>query len=121
MIRLDGAAAVKERLDAMTAALRQVLKGAVETEAAELADEAKRRCPEDTGGLRESIRAELRIRGDTVEAKVGSDLDYAADVELGTLKKPPAPYLAPAVDTRRGAVSERIRRAVRGALEGETE
>ena len=117
MTRAGGAAA-RETLDALAAALRRAVGDAVEREALALGDEAKRRCPADAGTLRESIRARVRIAGDTAEAVIGSDLPYAAKAELGALSTPPEPYLAPALDARRSAIGERIGQAVRGVLEG---
>jgi len=43
--------------------------------------DAVKRCPVDTGRLRQSIRI---IKADDKEAIVGTDLDYASYVEFGT-------------------------------------
>lgn len=121
MIRVQGAAAAKEQLDDMAAALLQNVKAAMTAEAAELEAEARRRCPVDTGGLRDSIRAGVRAQDADIEAVVGSTLDYAAPMELGTLHHPPAPYLAPAYRARKDALTGHIKQAVRRAMEGEIE
>jgi len=118
MIRAQGAAAVGERLEDIASAIRQELTAAMEQEAEALLAEAKRRCPVDTGTLRNSIRAEVRAQGADVEAAVGSGLFYAPAVELGTLSRPPAPYLAPALRAGKDAFQERIKQAVRRALKG---
>ena len=60
-------------------------------------EDARRMAPVATGKLRDSIRVEAE--GDTV--RVGSDLDYAAYVELGTSDTPAQPFLKPAVYQRR--------------------
>jgi len=44
--------------------------------------EAKKRCPVDTGRLRSSINTKLDESGYGI--KVGSNVDYAPDVEFGT-------------------------------------
>jgi HK97 gp10 family phage protein len=121
MIRAEGAAALAERLEGIAGALKQNVTAAVTAEAGELLAEAKRRCPADTGRLRDSLRAGVRTRGADIEATVGSDLDYAGAVELGTLTRPPAPYLAPTFKARGGAAAERVKQAVRNALKGEVE
>ncbi len=116
MIRLDGAATLSERLAAITDSVAQNLAAAVAEEADALQAEAKRRCPADSGALKDSIRVEMRAQGAEFEATVGSKLAYATSVELGTLRRPPAPYLAPAANARSAAIAERIKQAVRRAL-----
>ncbi len=117
MIRATGAAA-GETLYALAAALPRAAGKAVEAEALALRNEAKRRCPANDGALRESISAVVNVSGEGADAVVGSALPYAANVELGTLQTPPAPYLAPALDARRQAIAGHIQQAVRDALEG---
>jgi HK97 gp10 family phage protein len=58
-------------------------------------DEAKSIVPVRTGKLRDSIEV---IDGETNKIKyIGSDVDYAIYVELGTVKTDPKPYLRPAL------------------------
>ena len=54
---------------------------------------AKRYCPVDTGRLRNSISHTQS--GDI--AYIGTNVEYAQDVEFGTSKQKPQPYLKPAV------------------------
>lgn len=51
-------------------------------------------CPVDTGRLRESIR--FTVGGDEVE--IGTDVEYAPYVELGTRKQRAQPFLTPALE-----------------------
>lgn len=53
---------------------------------------AKELCPVDTGRLRNSIS---HARDDD-SAYIGTNVEYAAYVELGTSKMKPRPYLRPA-------------------------
>lgn len=116
MIRVDGAATLSERLEAIAGSVAQNLAAAVAEEAGALQAEAKRRCPADSGALKDSIRAQVRAQGAEFEVTVGSGLAYAKSVELGTLHCPPAPYLAPVANARKSAITERIKQAVRRAL-----
>lgn len=59
---------------------------------------AKRLCPVDTGRLRSSITEELRHDGDGLVEVVGTDVHYAAYVELGTSRARAQPYLRPAAE-----------------------
>lgn len=70
---------------------------------------AKRACPVDTGRLRNSINHAT----DEDSAYIGTNIEYAPYVELGTRKMQAKPYLRPAVtehtETYKGVV-ERVYR-----------
>ena len=71
---------------------------------------AKAQCPVDTGRLQASI---THVRED-LTAWVGSGVEYAAYVELGTSRASAQPYLGPAVHEH----TEEYRGMVQGALQG---
>ena len=56
---------------------------------------AKMLCPVDTGRLRNSITHTVDV--DEKKAYVGTNVEYAAYVEMGTSKTKAQPYLKPAV------------------------
>lgn len=56
---------------------------------------AKMRCPVDTGNLRNSITHQQK--DDTTEL-IGTAVEYAPYVELGTYKMSARPYLVPALE-----------------------
>lgn len=55
---------------------------------------AKRACPVDTGNLRNSITHVVEGSEDAVY--VGTDVEYAPYVEMGTRRTAPQPFLRPA-------------------------
>ena len=55
---------------------------------------AKKECPVDTGNLRNSITNEVRSSEKSVY--IGTNVEYAAYVELGTTRTKAKPYLKPA-------------------------
>lgn len=59
---------------------------------------AKQLCPVDTGRLRSSITNELGQDGDGLVATIGTNVEYAPHVELGTSKMAAQPFLLPALD-----------------------
>lgn len=71
---------------------------------------AKENCPVDTGRLRNSITHEVEM-GDK-SAIIGTNVEYAAFVELGTSKMKARPYLRPAAESH----SEEYKALVEAAL-----
>ena len=71
--------------------LRRILKALAIT----VQGTAKFLCPFDTGHLRKSISYLVKS---AVSAIVGSNVEYAAPVELGSKKWKGKPYLRPALD-----------------------
>lgn len=61
---------------------------------------AKQDCPVDTGRLRNSISHAVDMSDNSVY--IGTNVEYAAYVELGTSRMKPRPYLKPAA-TEHGA------------------
>lgn len=61
-------------------------------------EKAKEIVPVRTGKLKGSIDFDyVKSEGDTYYIEMGSDLNYAGFVELGTVKQNPKPYLVPAL------------------------
>lgn len=63
---------------------------------------AKYLCPVDTGRLRSSITHGLFVADGTFEERIGTDVEYAAFVELGTSRMSAQPYLRPALAAETG-------------------
>lgn len=55
---------------------------------------AKLKCPVDTGRLRNSI---THTQADKLTEIIGTNVEYAAYVELGTIRQKAKPYLKPAL------------------------
>lgn len=71
---------------------RDLLRRAIKVEAS-----AKRICPVDTGRLRSSITHALTRDTQGLAADVGTNVEYAVFVELGTSRMPAKPFLRPAL------------------------
>jgi len=63
---------------------------------------AKQLCPVDTGTLRRSITHV--IAPDRKSASIGSNVEYAPYVEMGTVKMTAKPYLRPALEANRAQI-----------------
>lgn len=78
---------------------KDLAKRAVKVEAT-----AKRLCPVDTGRLRSSITHQLATDARGLHALIGSNVEYAIFVELGTMANRAQPYLRPALRAAGGIV-----------------
>ena len=82
----------KDNSDEVEVGIERAIKAALE-EIGQLAEGyAKKRCPVDTGRLRNSITH--MTSGNS--AYIGTNVEYAPHVELGTRKQAAQPYLRPA-------------------------
>lgn len=73
---------------------------------------AKQDCPVDTGRLRNSITHEVRERENAVY--IGSNVEYAAFVELGTSRMKARPYLKPAATEHTAEYKALAEQALKG-------
>ena len=73
---------------------------------------AKKLCPVDTGRLRNSI-THAQYSEDT--EVVGSNVDYAPYVELGTQKQKAQPFLRPAAENHRAEYKAIIQNCMKNA------
>lgn len=77
--------------------VKECLKDAIEKALVLCGEEAKgyakKLCPVDTGNLRNSI--DYDVLDDTMQ--VGTNVEYASFVELGTSRQKAQPYLKPAI------------------------
>lgn len=79
-------------------ASQEALKIAAEAIGLEVEKNAKQLAPFDTGRLRNSITHTVVSKPNGAAAVVGSAVEYAPFVELGTRKSKAQPFLRPAVE-----------------------
>lgn len=65
----------------------------------QVVNQARSRCPVDTGNLRGSITYEIARDGDGLSARVGTNVPYAIYVHEGTRYMAPRPFLREAIDS----------------------
>lgn len=71
---------------------------------------AKLKCPVDTGRLRNSITHSV----DSTTAYIGTNVEYAAYVEYGTVNTPAQPYLKPAITEHHSEYSSIVMKYLKG-------
>lgn len=74
---------------------------------------AKQECPVDTGRLRNSITHEVDMSEQA--AIIGSNVEYAAYVELGTSRQKAQPYLRPAAQNHTSEYKNLAKAALKGS------
>ena len=117
-IRVQGARQV-EQLD--EAALLQAAESALRRALERTADDARSRCPVDTGELRRSIGVHIARSDKGVTGAVYASAPYAKAVELGTLKSRAQPFLYPAYRENAAQIKSALQMQLRRALKGEDE
>lgn len=75
------------KLKALPSAIQEGTVDGVQKAVITLKKEVKDMCPVKTGHLRDSIEQAVRMNGNTVQGTVGTQVNYAVDVELGTGRK----------------------------------
>lgn len=69
----------------------------------------------DTGRLLGSVKTKTKKSNGSVEAEVGTNVEYANYIEYGTRKMGAKPFLNPAFDSETAGLDQRIRQAIRNA------
>ena len=96
-------------------AIDEELATAFEAAALLVEGAAKKLAPVRTGRLRASITHRLQREALDIYAEVGTNVEYATYVEEGTTRNKPHPFLAPALDANRNAITDLITNAIRKA------
>lgn len=104
-----------KKLDPLTKAAmgRGVQKAALKVEG-----DAKLAAPVDTGALRSSINTSGSSSSDSVTASVGTNLEYAPYVELGTSKSKAQPFLQPSLQKNKKIATQIVINEIRSAYKG---
>lgn len=113
-VRVENGRVVINRFEAIKNATPEQIGSALLASATGVVSKAKVKCPKRTGNLSHSIHEELDSSGLVVE--IGTDVHYAAYVELGTSRMVGRPYLKPALFESRADVNRRFKAALEQAI-----
>lgn len=112
-VSVRGADKVAANMAKAAAAIEAAAGDAVREAAMMIEREAKIMVPVDTGRLRSSIASEEKT---PLSFEVGTNVEYADDVEFGTTRQRAQPYLGPAVESVRAQYPDLIRDGVQRGL-----
>jgi HK97 gp10 family phage protein len=112
-VQISGLVELDAKVNQMIADMRgEAFRGAMRRATALVTESAKRNAPVDTGRIRASITPELRVSGVNVLGVVGTNVKYAAAVELGSkphwMPKAPLRQWVSRVLKKRGAELESV-------------
>lgn len=82
-------------------ALAALVEPIAQRVAVQVESAAKQLCPVDTGRLRSSITHTVTREGSSYRVTVGTNVEYAPFIELGTRYMSAQPFLRPALDAVR--------------------
>jgi HK97 gp10 family phage protein len=102
-VKIEGRRQFERKLKQLSdVAKNQATQEALHAGAVLVHGEATLRSPVDTGNLRSSLNYSV---GDT-DAEIGTSVEYAPYVELGTSRQSAQPYLRPALDENYGKLKK---------------
>ena len=114
VIDVRGTKETLAQIDLRNKKVRKAVQEQVGKSALNIQREAKKRCPVDTGALRNSITVDFYGE---MSAQIGPHMPYAPYVEFGTRKMPAKPYLFPAFEEERPKFEQGLAEAIKGATE----
>lgn len=104
-----------ENLDQYSDSIKNAVADEIALTAYDIESMAKQRCPVKTGRLRASIMA--FVDKDTMSAIVGTNVEYAAEVEYGSVKehRKARPFLYPAYFKEMGKLFNNLKNILTNA------
>lgn len=105
---------LKSNRPEVQAELERRINNAAKRCTGEMERHAKRMCPVDTGRLRNSVTTAIEPDDDSVSMYVGSNVEYAPPVELGTKRMAAQPFLKPAIADHVDAYARIIQSELKG-------
>lgn len=96
-VTIKGLSSLQAKLNKLEPVTRAAVERGVGLAGALVEGSAKNIVPVDTGHLRDSINSTSEPISDGAKATIGTNVEYAAYVELGTSRMQAEPYLHPAL------------------------
>lgn len=109
---LDGVSVIQDNTEQVVDGIDSAIGVALEKIGLLAENYAAKKCPVDTGNLRGSITYEVDTADNAVY--IGTDVEYAPHVELGTSRQKAQPFLRPAASEH----GEQYRQVLKKALGG---
>ena len=109
---LDGVSVMQDNTGQVVDGIDSAIGVALEEIGLSAENYAARKCPVDTGNLRGSITYEVDAGDNAVY--IGTNVDYAPHVELGTSRQKAQPFLRPAASEHGAQYRQVLKKALGG-------
>lgn len=117
-VTIKGLASLEAKLNKLDPMTRAAALKGVQRAGELVKGSAKNLSPVDTGALRQSISSTSSSTATGAEAEVGTGVEYAPYVELGTSRQAAQPYLHPALQKNKHKATKLIRDEIKAAYKG---
>lgn len=117
-VTIKGISSLQAKLNKLTPLTSAAMSRGVMKAGLKVEGDAKLLSPVDTGSLRGSINTSGSSNASSATAIVGTNLEYAAYVEMGTSKSKAQPYLQPALQKNKKTATKIVMTEVRNAYKG---
>ena len=107
-VTVKGLSSLQAKLKKLDPLTKDALASGVSKAGVLVEGSAKNIVPVDTGHLRASISGRTEKTNDGAQATVGTNVEYAAYVELGTSRNQAQPYLHPALQKNKDKAKKLI-------------
>lgn len=109
----DGVSVIQDNTDQVVDGIDSAIGAALEEIGLLAENYAAKRCPVDTGNLRGSITYEVDAGDNAVY--IGTNVEYAPYVELGTSRQKAQPFLRPAASEHGAQYRKVLKKALGGS------
>jgi HK97 gp10 family phage protein len=120
-VQVEGMEEILRDLRKAQADVQQEAREVLKEQAKIIRDDARSRCPEDTGTLKKSVRLSVSRKGLNASVSAGGkvqgkDAYYAQFVEFGTKHSPAQPFLYPAGRAHEKETEEKLVKVLTDAV-----
>ena len=117
-VTIKGLAGLTAKLNKLDSVTRSAMSIGIKKAGLLVEGDAKMVVPVDTGSLRRSIHTEDSSNATSATATVGSSLEYAPYIELGTSKMSAQPFLQPSLEKNKKNATKIVLTEIRNAYRG---
>ncbi len=117
-VTIKGIGSLEAKLKKLDPLTRAAMSRGVQKAGFKVEGDAKLITPVDTGALRNSINTSGSSTIDSATASIGTNLEYAPYVELGTSKMRSQPFLQPALQKNKKTATKIVLSEIRNSYKG---
>jgi HK97 gp10 family phage protein len=117
-VTIKGLSSLRAKFNKIDPATKLGMRSGVTKATLKVSGDAKMVVAVDTGALRNSLHEDVTETPNSVTGKVGTSLEYAPYVELGTSNMSAQPFLQPSLQKNKQTAKKIVIDEIRSALKG---